>query len=81
SEILCTELEMLKRTLKEENEDTTVLETWYIEDSNAVPSHFVLQPISSILVNFNNKRIPKLQEQDAATWWETEERMQQLLRK
>ncbi|GMT33781.1 hypothetical protein PFISCL1PPCAC_25078, partial [Pristionchus fissidentatus] len=75
SEILCTELEMLKRTLKEENEDTTVLETWYIEDANAVPSHFVLQPISSIL------RIPKLQEQDAATWWETEEKMQQLLRK
>lgn len=27
------------------------------------------------------QRIPKLQEQDAATWWETEERMQQLLRK
>ena len=40
---------------QEENEDTSVLETWYIEDANAVPSHFVLQPISSILVNFNNK--------------------------
>uniref|UniRef100_A0A8R1E377 NACHT domain-containing protein n=2 Tax=Caenorhabditis japonica TaxID=281687 RepID=A0A8R1E377_CAEJA len=55
SEILSTELEMLKRTLKEENEDITLLDSWYIEDSNSVPPMFVLQPISSILVNFNNK--------------------------
>ncbi|CAB3397348.1 unnamed protein product [Caenorhabditis bovis] len=81
SEILSTEFEMLKRTLKEENEDVTLLETWYIEDTNSVPAMFMLQPISSILVNFNNKRIPKLQEQDAKQWWECEAKMQQLLRK
>ncbi|CAI5452798.1 unnamed protein product [Caenorhabditis angaria] len=81
SEILSTEFEMLKRTLKEEHEDVTVLETWYIEDTNSVPPMFVLQPISSILVNFNNKRIPKLQEQDAKQWWENEAKMQQFLRK
>lgn len=55
SEILSTELELLKRTLREEHEDISLLENWYIEDSNSVPSMFVLQPISSILVNFNNK--------------------------
>jgi len=31
------------------------LDTWYKKDSNAVPPIFVLQPISSILINFNNK--------------------------
>lgn len=55
SEILSTELEMLKRTLREEHEDISLLDNWYIEDSNSVPPMFVLQQISSILVNFNNK--------------------------
>uniref|UniRef100_A0A915AE07 Uncharacterized protein n=1 Tax=Parascaris univalens TaxID=6257 RepID=A0A915AE07_PARUN len=81
SEILCTELDMLKRALRDEHEDTSLLDTWYIEDANAVPSLFILQPISSILVNFNNKRILKLQKQDAATWWDTEAAMQKSLRK
>ncbi|VDM45229.1 unnamed protein product [Toxocara canis] len=81
SEILCTELDMLKRALRDEHEDTSLLDTWYIEDANAVPALFILQPISSILVNFNNKRIPKLQKQDAAAWWEAEASMQNSLRK
>ncbi|ULT89955.1 hypothetical protein L3Y34_008385 [Caenorhabditis briggsae] len=81
SEILSTELELLKRTLREEHEDISLLDSWYIEDTNSVPPMFVLQQISSILVNFNNKRIPKLQEQDAKQWWECEAKMQQMLRK
>uniref|UniRef100_A0A0K0FUG2 NACHT domain-containing protein n=1 Tax=Strongyloides venezuelensis TaxID=75913 RepID=A0A0K0FUG2_STRVS len=81
SEILSTEFEILKKTLKERQEDVSILDTWYIEDLNAVPSHFTLQPISSILINFNNKRIPKLQEQDSKAWWDIEAKMQSLLRK
>uniref|UniRef100_A0A0K0EPQ8 NACHT domain-containing protein n=1 Tax=Strongyloides stercoralis TaxID=6248 RepID=A0A0K0EPQ8_STRER len=81
SEILSTEFEILKKTLKERQEDVSILDIWYIEDLNAVPSHFTLQPISSILVNFNNKRIPKLQEQDSKAWWNVEAKMQSLLRK
>ncbi|KAH7701155.1 Protein T05C3.2 [Aphelenchoides avenae] len=81
SQILSSELEVLKRILKEQHEDISVMELWYIEDLNAVPSTFILQPISSILVNFNNKRIPKLQEADARAWWDVEARMQSLLRK
>ncbi|KAI6242069.1 NACHT domain-containing protein [Aphelenchoides fujianensis] len=81
SQILSTELELLKQVLKEQHDDTSVLDLWYTEDSNAVPAQFILQPISSILVNFNNKRIPKLQEQDAKSWWEVEAKMQNLLRK
>ncbi|KAI6183552.1 hypothetical protein M3Y97_00500900 [Aphelenchoides bicaudatus] len=81
SQILSSELEVLKKVLKEQHDDVSVLDLWYIEDSNAVPGQFILQPISSILVNFNNKRIPKLQEQDAKSWWNVEARMQSLLRK
>lgn len=63
------------------NIDVILLDTWYRKDSNAVPPISVLQPISSILVNFNNKRIPKLQAEDQAIWWDTLNKMQKLLRK
>uniref|UniRef100_A0A1I7RSF5 WD_REPEATS_REGION domain-containing protein n=1 Tax=Bursaphelenchus xylophilus TaxID=6326 RepID=A0A1I7RSF5_BURXY len=81
SQILASELDLLKQVLKDNHEDVSVLDLWYVQDSNAVPAQYILQPISSILVNFNNKRIPKLQEQDAKSWWEVEARMQNLLRK
>ncbi|KAI6199667.1 hypothetical protein M3Y96_00651200 [Aphelenchoides besseyi] len=81
SQILSKEFEMLKQALSEQHDDISVLDLWYTEDTNAVPAQVILQPISSILVNFNNKRIPKLQEQDAKSWWEVEARMQNLLRK
>jgi NACHT domain- and WD repeat-containing protein len=35
--------------------DPVLYDTWYKKDSNAVPPISVLQPISSILINFNNK--------------------------
>lgn len=35
--------------------DVELLYLWYREDTNAVPSNFILQPISSILKHFNNK--------------------------
>ncbi|KAK0413279.1 hypothetical protein QR680_006707 [Steinernema hermaphroditum] len=81
SEILTSEFDTLKRMLIENQEDVSLLDTWYIEDANSVPKQYVLQPISSILFNFNNKRIPKLQERDAKTWWQVEARMQNQLRK
>ena len=81
SEILSTEMQLLKRTLREQQIDTRLFDQWYIEDGNAVPALYLLQPISSILVNFNNKRIPKLQEQDAREWWEVESKMTTMVRK
>lgn len=35
--------------------DVSLLDLWYKKDSNAVPPISILQPISSILTNFNNK--------------------------
>jgi hypothetical protein len=46
---------MLKETLVQMGVDTHLLDMWYQKDSNAVPPVFILQPISSILFNFNNK--------------------------
>ncbi|XP_069948531.1 NACHT and WD repeat domain-containing protein 2 [Cherax quadricarinatus] len=79
--ILGSELLMLREALVTMGVDTILIDTWYKKDSNAVPFVYILQPISSILVNFNNKRVPKLQAQDQATWWDTLAKMQKLLRK
>lgn len=79
--ILSSELLMLRDDLAGMGIDVQLLDTWYKKDSNAVPPISVLQPISSILVNFNNKRVPKLQAEDQAVWWDTLGKMQKLFRK
>ncbi|XP_046986255.1 NACHT and WD repeat domain-containing protein 2 [Schistocerca americana] len=79
--IISSELQMLRDELANTGNDVSLLDTWYRKDSNAVPPVSVLQPISSILINFNNKRVPKLQQHDQALWWDTLARMQKLLRK
>ncbi|KAK7065481.1 NACHT and WD repeat domain-containing protein 2 [Halocaridina rubra] len=81
SMILGSELLMLRDALLNMGVDTTLLDTWYKKDTNAVPFVYILQSISTILVNFMNRRVPKLQAQDAATWWDTLAKMQKLLRK
>lgn len=46
---------MIRDELAATGHDPTLIDTWYRKDSNAVPPISVLQPISSILINFNNK--------------------------
>lgn len=53
--ILSSELQLIRDELANTGHDPTLIDTWYRKDSNAVPPISVLQPISSILVNFNNK--------------------------
>ncbi|XP_048000249.1 NACHT and WD repeat domain-containing protein 2-like [Leguminivora glycinivorella] len=79
--VLSSELQMLRDELAAGGVDVILLDTWYKKDSNAVPPVSVLQPISSILINFNNKRVPKLQAEDQAVWWDTLGKMQKLFRK
>ncbi|CAG0888380.1 unnamed protein product [Darwinula stevensoni] len=79
--ILGSEFTQLRDNLNAMGNDGNLLDTWYRKDANAVPCVYILQPISSILVNFNNKRVPKLQAHDQATWWDTLGKMQRLLRK
>lgn len=53
--VLSSELEMLRTELEGQGMDVSLLDKWYKKDSNAVPPTSILQPISSILKNFNNK--------------------------
>ncbi|XP_043227949.1 NACHT and WD repeat domain-containing protein 2-like isoform X1 [Amphibalanus amphitrite] len=79
--IVASEFVMLRDALLAMGTDVTLLDTWYMKDTNAVPAIYILQPISSILINFNNKRVPKLQQEDQATWWDNMCKMQKLFRK
>ncbi|XP_034663860.1 NACHT and WD repeat domain-containing protein 2 [Drosophila subobscura] len=79
--IVSSELALICEELTSMGVDRALLDLWYKKDSNAVPPISVLQPISSILINFNNKRVPKLQAEDQAVWWDTLNKMQKLLRK
>ncbi|XP_045465419.1 NACHT and WD repeat domain-containing protein 2 [Harmonia axyridis] len=79
--ILSSELQMIRDEVANTGGDPTIIDTWYRKDSNAVPPISVLQPISSILINFNNKRVPKLQAEDQGKWWATLEKFQKLFRK
>lgn len=53
--ILASELAQFREVLLTMGQEVILLDTWYKKDSNAVPPVCILQPISSILVNFNNK--------------------------
>jgi hypothetical protein len=53
--ILASELAQFREILLTMGQEVILLDTWYKKDSNAVPPICILQPISSILVNFNNK--------------------------
>lgn len=46
---------MLRDCAQNDPEELNLMDTWYRRDDNTVPPVFILQPISSILTNFNNK--------------------------
>jgi len=50
-----SEFLLLREALQSMNIDTILFDTWYKIDTNAVPFVYILQFISSVLVNFNNK--------------------------
>lgn len=79
--VLSSELKLITDELSAMGIDPILMDTWYKKDSNAVPPVSILQPVSSILVNFINKRVPKLQAEDQAVWWDTLGKMQKLFRK
>lgn len=49
------EFETLRQLLDEDGEDDlSVLDIWYLKDSNSVPPQYVLQPIDSVLKNYDS---------------------------
>ncbi|CAL1545368.1 unnamed protein product [Lymnaea stagnalis] len=81
AEILASEFDMLRDCTKQNPEDLKLLDDWYKRDDNYVPAVYVLQPISSIFTNFNNKRHQRLMENDQAAWWETFGNLTKIIRK
>lgn len=53
--IPAAEFELLRECAKNVQDELELLDAWYKKDMNTVPPVYVLQPISSILSNFNNK--------------------------
>lgn len=56
-------------TLLDRSTSPSNLLRWYKADTNNVPAQSILQPITSILPNFLNKKEPSLQAEAAASWW------------
>ncbi|KAK0046460.1 NACHT and WD repeat domain-containing protein 2 [Biomphalaria pfeifferi] len=81
AEILASEFELLRECTKQSAEELHLLDEWYKRDDNYVPAVYVLQPISSIFTNFNNKRHQRLMENDQAAWWETFGNLTRIVRK
>ncbi|XP_077862128.1 NACHT domain- and WD repeat-containing protein 1-like [Saccoglossus kowalevskii] len=78
--IPANELDAMRRVLVSENKSVELLDTWFQRDDNAVPSVYILQPISSILVHFNNNENPDQMANDRRKWWDVFEALQQQLR-
>lgn len=49
------ELDMMRECVRDVPAEVELLDKWYKKDTNTVPPVYILQPISTILTNFNNK--------------------------
>lgn len=49
------ELDMMRECVRDVPAEVELLDKWYKKDANTVPPVYILQPISTILTNFNNK--------------------------
>ncbi|KAK3802261.1 hypothetical protein RRG08_004547, partial [Elysia crispata] len=81
AEILASEFEMLRECAKQSPDEVKLLDEWYKRDDNFVPAWYVLQPISSIFTNFNNKRHQSLMMNDQNAWWDTFNKLTKIIRK
>nr|XP_006817837.1 PREDICTED: NACHT and WD repeat domain-containing protein 1-like [Saccoglossus kowalevskii] len=52
-------------------QDIQIIDDWYLKDTNAVPAEYVLQPITTRLVHFNDndERASDLRKEDRDKWW------------
>ena len=70
------EINALRGTLLKMQEDVSLLDKWYVSDTNHVPPLSILQPIDTHLKHFLNKKEPGLQAEDAAAWWVVQSKLQ-----
>lgn len=48
------EFEIIRKHLDDEEFDLSLLDVWYVRDDNSVPPQYVLQPIDSVLRNYDS---------------------------
>ena len=49
------ELEMMREIIKDDRVDIELIDKWFKKDENTTPPVYVLQPITTVYANFNNK--------------------------
>ncbi|XP_074658721.1 NACHT and WD repeat domain-containing protein 2-like [Tubulanus polymorphus] len=81
TKILATLFDAICDASKDSKGDLDLLRQWYKLDNNSIPAVYILQPISSILTNYNNKRHKLKMEQDRNLWWEIFGKITRILRK
>ena len=52
----------------------------FLQDSNSVPTVYLLQPITTHLPNYNNTKEPELSRKDRKEWWDTFSHLQRIFR-
>ena len=70
------EMKAIRSVLLKMEEDVSLLDKWYVSDTNNSPALSILQPIDTHLRHFLNKKEPTLQARDAAAWWGIQSKLQ-----
>ena len=60
--------------------DLQLLKHWFWRDDNAVPTQYLLQPITSLLPHYRNYENNELRKKASSDWWAAFEKMQVVLR-
>nr|XP_002741812.1 PREDICTED: leucine-rich repeat and WD repeat-containing protein KIAA1239-like [Saccoglossus kowalevskii] len=74
------EFEAMRDVLNGDGKSVDILNDWFQKDANAVPPIYILQPISSKLIHFNDNDHPDKMTEDRNKWWEIFETLQAQLR-
>ena len=61
-----------------DQEDIDLVQKWYVEDTNAVPAVYVLQPITAHLPSYYDSKDAQEQSVARDTWWKMFERMRKV---
>eukprot|EP00057_Strongylocentrotus_purpuratus_P006352 XP_011660826.1 PREDICTED: NACHT and WD repeat domain-containing protein 1-like [Strongylocentrotus purpuratus] len=78
SDIFAKLMDTVSKDESTSKEDVDLIRKWYVEDTNAIPPVYVLQPITVHLPNYCDSS--DVQKQNAARqmWWEVFERMRKV---
>ncbi|EDV28762.1 uncharacterized protein TRIADDRAFT_19804, partial [Trichoplax adhaerens] len=77
--VLLEHFDCLRQSMLLHQESVQLLDEWFKKDDNAVPPVYILQPISSQLLHYNDPSEPELQANDRKAWWNIYSQLQSSL--